>query len=48
MNGARELRRMHSPNEDQKILEPLHFAYKERSDDFVSSLFGNEQFYRSK
>lgn len=48
MNGARELRRMHSPNEDQKILEPLHFAYKERSDDFVSSLFGNEKFYRSK
>lgn len=48
MNGARELRRMHSPNEDQKILEPLHFAYKERSDDFISSLFGNEKFYRSK
>jgi hypothetical protein len=48
INGARELRRMHSPNEDQKILEPLHFAYKERSDDFVSSLFGNEKFYRSK
>ena len=46
--GASELRKMWNPDEDQTILEPLHYAYDLAEDEFVSSLFGNEKFYRSK
>lgn len=46
--GASELRKMCNPSEDQTILEPLHYAFDLGEDNFVSSLFANEKFYRSK
>ena len=46
--GASELRKMWNPNEDQTILEPVHYAFDLSEDNFVSSLFANEKFYRSK
>ena len=46
--GASELRKMCNPSEDQTILEPLHYAFDLGEGNFVSSLFANEKFYRSK
>lgn len=46
--GASELRKMWNPDEDQTILEPLHYAFNPSEDKFVSSLFANEKFFRSK
>ena len=46
--GASELRKMWNPDEDQTILEPLHYAFNPSENKFVSSLFANEKFFRSK